>query len=421
MIEAEKQTEEARIEQEIENLLQIETEQHKKEKRSDNLPEQVWKNVWYQRVITLLFVLALGSGIFAYSYVKDQVSAESVIEDYMQSFSNGDWKAMYETADAEAAGIPFEIWKIGISNGRTASIEEYKSRLVKKEANTYYYQITYRELNSKDKKTFDITLQPTGEKKYYLFPLYKVVAEPQRIENVTITVPTGIQFALGEFESTSCEKSEADDCDVYQLPPMIAGDYELTLYGDTVQETTQTMSVGNEGKSFVYSDFSISEELEQDICEHLNNVIVELITEVIDATTDNQQYVKNINKLYGHNEITSWKAVTDKIKSGLVIEAEEETYRITNIDINDATVELTDYVYPDSCKAKLTFVCRYEAYKQIDISSSGELDTTVHTGTLIIKAVGAYFVDDEEWSLTRCSYASAVTPDPEAEETEPTE
>lgn len=440
--------------------------------------EKIWKNKWYQWFLTVLLILALGSGAFALRYIVDETSADSVIEDYMQYFSAGDWEKMYEEAGAGEAGILYSIWETAMSAGRTNSVDSYTYKLTRTEDGIQYYTVTYREKKSDEDKTLAIALKETGEVVYHFFKTYEVTAAPLVISGATVTVPEGISFTFDSLVSEELDVTETEAGCVYALPGLLAGDYEVYLSGDTVVDQSCTVTVGENSRFFTWLDFEMDEDIAGKMEEHLAATVLVVLSEAVEYGEMERDFGSTIDETYGHDGMDSWNelgtAISDSLKlkiadaetesaedeestdadtgetgeasdagSGETEEGGEDTdngeteeggegtdsgetedgdadaeiLEVTELSVNASETSSYDFVYPDRCKVKLVLECAYTAASsEIDILDPDAEEEQTRTGTIHMEFVATYLVDAEEWQILDCTYTSSYTMDEPEEE-----
>ncbi|MCD8118355.1 MAG: hypothetical protein LUE29_02470 [Lachnospiraceae bacterium] len=292
--------------------------------RIGEIAEKIWKNKWYQWFLTALLVLALGSGAFAYRYIEQETSVDSVIEDYMQRFSAGDWEGMYEASGAGEAGILYSVWETAMSAGRTNSIDSYTYKLTGTESGIQYYTITYREKKSEEDQTLEIALQETGEVVYHFFKTYEVTAAPLVITGATVTVPEGITFTFDSLSSEELEAAEEEAGIVYALPALMAGEYEVYLSGDTVEDQVCTVTVGKNSRYFTWLDFEMEEDIAEAMEEHLAEVVLSVLSEAVTYGDEMERdYGSMIGETYGHDGMSDWNALGTAISDSLKLKVTE--------------------------------------------------------------------------------------------------
>ena len=385
---------------------------------------RIWKSSWYQRLILILGLLALGTATAVFAYTKDAVNPDYVAEEYFGMFVSGNYDAMLEQNRLTGEGLLSpEVWKEKLAAERTGQITDFEIKKKESTQEGYRYYFSYIEEGKTESEEFIVELEETGERQYHFFPVYRIKTPDEVTRDIEIQVPAGMEVLLEGIDIGAYRAEDAGETenpyDIYQIPALYSGEYVLTLTGPYTEEIQETLTVREDGLRHA----SAEPQVQPQFVEAVQNEMTEALRYVYQEAFEIGDGVEEFYPLFAESfaGVTggTWKKFYSAVSATLY---EGETgMQITQMTVEEETSLLDSYQYPNTLVVTAGITYSYEGVAE---SVVGEEFNQYYRGRNTCSAtITVSLREDGSYRATRLVYSlealePAVEYDPEEEEEE---
>ena len=339
-----------------------------------------------QLLLSALYLLIFaGIGAFiAYNSVYG--NPDKTVEQVYGSYEAGSWTQFYNLSTVKESKLVNLTTVINaMQNSRTnIDVSSIKEDSIKEESDKIVINVSYNTLEETKKDTINII--KTDEKKYKIFPVWKVDLSDMVVENIAVKVPYGYKLTIDGIDVSDVERLYFPEENMmkYYFDRIFAGTHALKLTREGMQDINEYVDLSEDGA--VYEVSSDKVVLKEQIAINAPEIVFGLyeaafdskgISELVDSFTDNG--CKQLQDIY------------DKLYND--INAEDGAYLrvIENVEYD---VSVDNCVEGKSVDAFVHFTCTYWAKTPRNMNSGVRKD---YEGSAESTVVIHYVVSEGEY------------------------
>lgn len=320
--------------------------QPKKQKQ----PKQPISKAWIVVAVEAL-VLVAAIAVF-FNFGQKMNSAEKVAEKFFVEVANHNFKEAYKTLDIEESDF------INEKNFESASCNTQLSKVNTYEVKEHFgteklgkeIEIEYRTKGSSSNRSYYVSVNKKSGKNFLFFDKWEVSPEALIVDDYYIFVPKGAEVTvddvkLGKDYYSKKESSDYNDC--YIIPEMFAGEHQIVVTKEGMQEVRKIVDTDDD-YSFYVDNMSIDEKLLE---EAFDTAIVDLqkLYEAAAAGKD----IKELSNIIDKDAMDDVEYSYENMVSCL----EDSSYEVVN-KVSISNVEGT--AYQDSWSSEENLVVEVE-------------------------------------------------------------
>ncbi len=241
----------------------------------------------------LLIFAAIGAFV-AYNSVYG--NPDKTVEQVYGSYEAGSWTQFYNLSTVEESKlVNLTTFVNAMQNARngvdTSSIKEEG---IKKEDDKVVVTVSYNSGEKTKKDTLNIV--KTDEKKYKLFPIWKVDLSNMIVENVAIKAPYGYKLTIDGIDVSDVERLcfPEENMMKYYFDRIFAGTHAIKLTREGMQDINEYVDLSEAG--MVYEVSSDKVVLKEQLAKNAPEIVFDLykcafesagVSELLDYFTDN--------------------------------------------------------------------------------------------------------------------------------------
>lgn len=294
------------------------------------------------KTIIIIILIAVIAG--GYKILSDMTSPKEIAKGYVDAVVNNDADRIYDYIEinGDKTFASKKMFKKIYGDNEKTNIENYS--ITKTEYGkgnltaTVYFNYTVK--GSDEEKTGSVKLTKLKEKTYFIFDTWKINDLKDSSSLVTkdykISAMKGTKIVFGDVEVTNKyldKKASTDTLDVYVLPQVftIKTKIKATLPNGLDVEKEVTPSKWYDSYTVSFNEKDLTEKQKDKIASAGKKIINNLYESAI----ANESF-SDIKSSYKHDGVDMKEL--EKSYNNFVKDLSDDYYKLTKIDVNDATV-----------------------------------------------------------------------------------
>lgn len=324
-----------------------------------NIRKKKWLALLLDLLATLImFAIAGGIGAFI-AFGRHAGSVEKTAAEYFELYINHSWEEAYKYLDIKESEFVNKDAFTQMMEGKAVygEYDNIKAKLKSKKGNVAYVDITYTDMETDEKVTYELKMKKQDKKVYRFFDTWKVDGSIYLVKDFTMEVPEEVDITFDGADIAYSLIETKDDIKKYTIGKLFEGDHTITISTPFIDTVSDAVLVEKDG--YVYKkdtrELVMKQDHEQYVQETADKVVFGLYGNAL-----NKLGYEDLKEYFGAGE--SGEKILSEVYNKLYESInKEDGAMLKSMSVDTYKTYVFTYTYPNKAEVRVDFNCTYEA------------------------------------------------------------